>query len=110
MYIQILSKALPDLERHLGHKDFILWQDSDSGYGVRKNSKVGKWMQKNGYVTVFNAPRSPDTNWIENCFKVPKTHVRKHEIWDLEDLRELAEEGWKKLTIRMINGFVETMP
>ena len=67
-------------------------------------------MQKNGYVTVFNAPRSLDTNWIENCFKVPKTYVRKYEIWDLEDLRELAEEGWKKLTIRMINGLVETMP
>ena len=58
--------VLPDLEGRLGHKDFILWQDNDSGYDVRKDLKVGKWIQEHGYVTVFNAPKCPKGNWIKN--------------------------------------------
>lgn len=110
VYIQILSKALKDLENHLGSKDFVLWQDNDSGYGTTRKSKVWQWMDRNGYTTVFNASRSLDTNWIENCFKAPKAEIKTHEIWEVEDLKTLAKEGWAKLSQKKINAWVESMP
>ena len=36
--------------------------------------------------------------------------IRTHEIWDIEDLRGLAEQGWEALSQETINGWVETMP
>lgn len=60
-------------------------------------------MDQNGYTTIFNASRSPDTNWIENYFKAPKAEIRKHEVWEVEDLKTLAEEGWAKLSQVTIN-------
>ncbi|KAF2026267.1 hypothetical protein EK21DRAFT_115950 [Setomelanomma holmii] len=90
--------------------DFVLEEDGDSGYGLGKSNVVRKWKQDNKLEHHFNCHSSPDFAPIENCWQPPKQYVKKFPHWDENNTRELALEGWEKVTQKLINERVETMP
>ncbi|KAF1964030.1 hypothetical protein BU23DRAFT_585773 [Bimuria novae-zelandiae CBS 107.79] len=105
---QILKPVVkPWLQR--GDK-FVLEEDGDSGHGPGKSNIVRTWKQDNNLTSYFNCHSSPDFSPIENCWQPPKQYVKKFPHWDEGDTRELALEGWDKVTQKFINERVETMP
>ncbi|CAG8954511.1 hypothetical protein HYFRA_00004424 [Hymenoscyphus fraxineus] len=94
-------------------RDFVLEEDGDSGHGYGKGKKgnmVRKWKEDNKVKTYKNCSSSPDITPVENTWTVPKAHIRKFPHNDIETLRELALEGWAKLSQETINKWVDEMP
>jgi hypothetical protein len=92
-----------------GHH-FVLEEDGDSGHGPGKNNIVRTWKQMNNLNHYFNCHSSLDLSLIENCWQPPKQYVRKFPHWNEVDTRELALEGWDKVSQDFINTRIETMP
>ncbi|KAF2175431.1 hypothetical protein K469DRAFT_610770, partial [Zopfia rhizophila CBS 207.26] len=91
-------------------QQFILEEDGDSGYGPSKSNIVQAWKQKHNLQHYFNCHSSPDLSPIENRWQPPKQYVKKFPHWDEQDTRELAIEGWDKVTQKFINTRVLSMP
>jgi hypothetical protein len=92
-----------------GHA-FILEEDGDSGHGPSKNNIARTWKQVHNLKHYFNCHSSPDLAPIENYWQPPKQYVRKFPHWNEQDTRELALEGWDKISQSFINKMVERMP
>ncbi|KJZ78887.1 hypothetical protein HIM_01660 [Hirsutella minnesotensis 3608] len=97
---ELLEKGVP----------FILEEDGDSGHGPGKNNPVRAWKEKHGLRYFFNCASSPDLSPIENCWNVIKENLRQQPHWEQSTIRELAEEGWEKLSQETINGWIDSMP
>jgi len=91
------------LEKHVkswieaGHQ-FVLEEDGDSGHRPGPANIARTWKQDHGLKSYFNTPGSPDLSPIENCWKIPKQHIRRHAVWDDQELQALALEAWDNLS------------
>lgn len=91
--------------------NFALEEDGDSGHGTGKNRNICRvWKEENHLDYFFNCAQSPDLSPIENCWMIPKQHVRKVPHWDDETTKELIIEGWGQVSQEYINRQVESMP
>jgi hypothetical protein len=90
--------------------NFVLEEDGDSGHGPSKSNIVRKWKEDNHLKYYFNCHSSPDLAPIENCWQPPKQYVKKLPHWDEQNTRELAREGWDKISQDFINERVKSMP
>jgi hypothetical protein len=100
----------PVVKPWLNGPRFILEEDGDSGHGPGKSNTVRTWKKNHGLEFYFNCHSSPDLAPIENCWQPPKQYVKKFPHWDEDDTRELALEGWEKVTQEFINSRVNSMP
>ncbi|KAK3370787.1 hypothetical protein B0T24DRAFT_530943, partial [Lasiosphaeria ovina] len=64
--------------------------------------------QRHGLKHFFNTPGSPDLSPIENCWRAVKQYIRAH-LRIGSDIKELALEGWKRVSQKTINGLVDSM-
>lgn len=108
---QILEPIVkPWLERG---EDFVLEEDNDSGHGgddSKRMNIVKAWKKRNNLQHYFNCPGSPDLAPIENCWRPPKQFLQRFSHWDEFETRDLAIEGWEKVSRRFINEQVDSMP
>ena len=92
-------------------EDFFLVEDNDSGHGGRSDSNIVKsWKTEHNLKYLFNAPRSPCLNPIENCWRVPDHAVNQNaRMCDTADeLFEVAREAFnsdKLLPQKTINSW-----
>jgi hypothetical protein len=84
---QILEVAVLSLIK--SGKDFVLFEDRDSGHGPGKNNPVRTWKEKHSLKPYFNISNSPVLNIIENCWLPPKNYVRKFPYWNDEETKAL---------------------
>ena len=91
-------------------KDFVLFEDGDSGHGPGKNNPVRAWKESHGLKHYFNVSGSPDLNIIENCWQPPKAYTRKFPHFDDPTTIELIKEGWAQVKQEYINQIVSTYP
>ncbi|KAF2633510.1 hypothetical protein BU25DRAFT_427022 [Macroventuria anomochaeta] len=94
---------------------FCLEEDSNSGHGPGKSNIVRTWKdrqqaQHSNFTHYFNYHNSPDLTIIENCWQLPKQHVEKFPHWDEQDTKDLALEGWEKISQQFTNNCVDTIP
>jgi hypothetical protein len=89
---------------------FTLEEDGDSGHGPGPSNIVRTWKNINKLDYYFNCHSSPDLTPIENFWQPPKQYVKKFPHWDEGDTRELALEGWEKVSQDFINNRVDSMP
>jgi hypothetical protein len=107
---QILEPhVLPQVE-DAGRDRFILFEDNDSGHGPGRKNIVRTWKEDHGVNYLFNAPRSPDLNCIENCWQPVKQYVATANHWDEDDTINLIHEGWDRVKQSSINKWVKSMP
>jgi hypothetical protein len=93
------------------HPHFILEEDNDSGHeGGSTRNIVANWKRDNHLDHFFNCPNSPDLAPIENCWQVMKQHLKKFPHWNEGEVRELAHEGWNKVSHDFINERIDSMP
>ncbi|EMD86931.1 hypothetical protein COCC4DRAFT_155506 [Bipolaris maydis ATCC 48331] len=86
---------------YLRGDDFVLEEDNDSGHGgghSKGGNIVKSWKQHNGLESYFNCPSSLDLALIENCWRPPKQFMLRYPDWDEFETRELAIEGWQKVS------------
>ena len=88
----------------------MLEEDGDSSHGPSANNIVRTWKKNHGLEHYFNCHSSPDLAHIENCWQPPKQHIKKFPHFNEQDTRELALEGWDKVTQKFINTRVLSMP
>ena len=69
------------------------------------------WKEKHGLKYYFNTPGSPDLSPIENCWRAVKQYIMRYRHHDstLDDLRNLAIEGWNRIPQETINKWVDSM-
>lgn len=91
-------------------QEFVLEEDGDSGHGTGQANPVRTWKQQHGLKSYFNCAMSPDLAPIEDCWAIPKAHVRKYPHWDDATLEELIREGWARVSQEFINSKVDEMP
>lgn len=89
---------------------FILEEDNNSSHSPGKGNIVHTWKKNNGVEYYFNCHSSPDLAIIKNCWQPPKQYVKKFPHFDKGDTRELALEGWDKVSTAFINSRVHSMP
>ena len=107
---QILEPVVKPLL--LEKQDFVLEEDSDSGYGKAKNRNiVRQWKEEeNNLEYFFNCASSPDLSLIENCWQPPKQHLKKFPHLDDRTTKKLIVEGWDLVSQRFINEKYHSMP
>ena len=90
--------------------DAVLEEDGAKSHGRGKNSIVTKWKKENNIYCYFNCPHSPDLAPIENAWAAPKAWLRKFAHYTEEMVKEVALEGWYKLTLNKINYWCDSLP
>lgn len=92
------------------HQDFVLKEDGDSGHSPSKSNTVRTWKETHGLEHYFNSALSSDLSSIENCWAIPKQHLKKYPHWDDATTKELIVEGWSGVSQSFINQKVEEIP
>ncbi len=65
---------------------------------------------ENNLQYFFNYTSSPDLSPIENCWQLPKQHLKRYLHWDDRTTKELIVEGWDLVSDRFINEKCRSMP
>lgn len=92
------------------NQDFVLEEDGDLGHGTSKSNIVRTWKEKHGLESYFNCASSPDLLLKENCWAIPKQHLRKYSHWDNATTAKLIVEGWSNVNQLFINEKVASIP
>jgi transposase len=93
-------------------RGWILFEDNDSGHGGRSGSNIVRsWKEDNELKYIFNAPRAPWLNIIENAWRAPDqaVHLNAWKVQTANELYEIAEESWSSedsLPQKTINEWV----
>ena len=78
---------------------------------VRVNQNmIRTWKETHHPEFYFNCASSSDLPPIENCWAVPKQHLRKFPRWDDGTTKDLIVERWSHLTQSFINAKVSEIP
>ena len=103
-YIDVLrQKVLP-----LMQDDQILQQDNAT---CHTSSEVKAFMELEGIALLPNWPaRSPDLNIIENLWEVLKQNVGEHQIRNLEELWQVIETEYFKISDDYISTLFNSLP
>ena len=90
--------------------DAVLEEDRDSTHGRSDSNPIRTWKEEHHLLHYFNYTHSPDLSLIKNAWQAPKANLRKFTYHDEESLYEVAKEGWKGLSQKTINAWVDSMP
>jgi hypothetical protein len=105
----------------------LLLEDNDGSHGHGRQSKAKPWDKTNPYdfprpglatklkadnwIALFrHPPQSPDLNPIEACWNILKQRLQNREWWSLEELKEVIQDEWSKITIAEIRARISDMP
>ena len=107
-YIDILEQHVLPLLKH--GNNFILKENSDSGYGKANNNNIVKqWKQQHDLQYYFNTSQSFDLAPIENCWQPTKEYIDQENYLSDEVLKAQIIESWNQLPMSFINRQVFTM-
>jgi hypothetical protein len=73
---------------------------STRGASKKGNIVVKTWKKKHYLEHYFNCSNPPDLAPIKNCWRPPKQFMARFPHWDEFETRELALEGWQKVSIQ----------
>lgn len=111
---EILEPYVLPCAEQAGKETYVLLEDNDSGHGTSKGARVTgprKWKRDNGVRCIFNAPKSPDLNIVENCWQPLKEYVTRADHFDEDEVINTVHEGWDRAVKQsFINRLVDSMP
>jgi hypothetical protein len=90
-----------------------LQEDNDPSHGNGPRSLYGltaKLKDDNWVPCLIHPPQSPDLNPIEDIWNIIKQRIRKRVWRDEEELKELLQEEWSKVTMEEVRARIMEMP
>jgi transposase len=116
IYIGIIK----DLKAQYPEKTWILQEDGDPSHGIKsRKAKLGgdkldslctKLRKENGIISLIHPPQSPDLNPIEGIWNILKQRVRRRQWRTLEELKQILQDEWAKITMDEIRRRIDEMP
>ena len=88
----------------------LLQEDNDPSHGTRKQGLAQRLKQDHGIKSLFHPAQSPDLNPMEACWNILKQRARRR-IWHtIEELKEILQDEWSKITMKEVHARIATMP
>lgn len=108
VYLGILKGNLNVSAQKLGlRENFKYYQDNDPKH---KAWRVRMWLLFNCPKVLETPPQSPDLNVIENLWHYLDRAVRKHNISNKQDLKNVLQEEWDKISTNYCQKLVRSIP
>ena len=95
--------------------EWILMEDNDPSHrhkgpkpGTKSLAQITR--EEVGIHLLVHPAVSPDLNPIEGCWCILKERIKKREWHTLDELKELLQEEWSKITMKKIRERIAKMP
>ena len=110
--LPLYIKAVHDLRRdELGIPNtWLLQEDGDPSHGLRTQGLAYHLKYKNQVDNLQHPAQSPDLNPIEAIWNILKQRIRRRVWRSLEELKDIAQEEWKKITMQEVRARIADMP
>jgi hypothetical protein len=108
VYINAVQKA-----RLRDAKPWILQEDNDPSHGNGPRALRGLAMclkEANWIDCIIHPPQSPNLNPIEGIWNILKQRVHKRTWQSLEELKEILQDEWSKITMEEVRARILEMP
>ena len=89
---------------------YELQEDGDPSYGMKRRGLAQLLKEEHNIRNFVHPPQSPDLNPIEACWNILKQRVRRRVFWSLEELKEILQEEWSRITMEEIRARITEMP
>ncbi len=101
--LPIVRRRKEEVERAGGQ--FVFQEDNDGSHGTRSDKNIARFRKVQMELEfIENWPhKSPESNPIENVWRILKSRVKLHKYLTSRQLRQAMEEEWKKITLKEIN-------
>ena len=77
---------------------------------MKKPGLAGQFKNDNWVTNPFHPDQSPDLNPCEACWNILKQRVRRRTWQTEEQLKEIIQEVWRKITMEEIRKRIADMP
>jgi hypothetical protein len=110
--LPVYCNALQKLRAEGGSclSDWLLQEDGDPSHGMRKHGLAGMYKEANWIPSIIHPPQSPDPNPIEGVWCILKQRIRKRQWHSLEELKEVLQDEWSKITMEEVRARIREMP
>jgi hypothetical protein len=93
-----------------GPANWLLQEDGDPSHGMKKDGLARQLKTDNWIENLTHPPVSPDLNPQEGVWNILKQRVRKRVWHGLEELKEVIQDEWDKITIEEVRKRIADMP
>ena len=90
--------------------NWLLQEDGDPSHGMRTHGLARKFKDCNWITNHYHPAQSPDLNPIEACWCILKQRVRQREWDNLNQLKEVIQEEWSRITMDEVRRRISEMP
>ena len=91
-------------------QNWLLQEDGDPSYGIRKQGLAQHLKEANWIINLIHPPQSPDLNPMEGIWCILKQRVRKRVFHSIEELKEVLQDEWSKITMEEVRARILDMP
>lgn len=105
IYITAIHKA-----RLQDPQSWLLQEDSDPSHGAKREGLAQQLKRANWISNLIHPPQSPDLNPMEACWNILKQRVRRRTWRTIEELREIIQEEWSRITLQEVRARIVEMP
>jgi hypothetical protein len=89
---------------------WLLQEDGDPSHGTRKNGLASKLRDANWVPVIVHPAQSPDLSPIKACWNILKQRVRKRSWNSLDELKEIVQCEWRRITMEEVRERIAEMP
>ena len=106
VYIKAVQEA-----RIFRDQDAILQEDNDPSHGTRSDFNVAAQLKDSNWIVVLIHPaQSPDLNPMEAIWAILKQRIRRRKWDNLDQLKEVLQDEWSKITMEEVRARIAEMP
>jgi hypothetical protein len=89
---------------------WVFQEDNDPSHGTSKRGLATCFKEANWIDSLIHPPQSPDLNPMEGVWNILKQRVRRRTWKNLEELKEVLQDEWSKITMQEVRARISEMP
>jgi hypothetical protein len=105
IYINAIHKA-----RCRDPQSWVFQEDNDPSHGTKKRGLATRLKEANWIDSFVHPPQSPDLNPMEGIWNILKQRARRRRWHSLDELKEILQDEWSKITMEEIRARIAEMP
>lgn len=110
--LPVYIKAIHEAQiQDLGYPSpWIFQEDNDPSHGNKKPGLTYHLKHINWINTLIHPAQSPDLNPMEGIWNILKQRIRRRTWNSLEELKEILQEEWSRITMQEVRRRILEMP